>query len=70
MMLLGGRLDDSNDPELRVISQKNFDLCIQAANRITSIVIAFDEHLTVRRAPVFLTYYVFSAGIMHVRNRE
>ncbi|KAH9992334.1 fungal-specific transcription factor domain-containing protein [Russula vinacea] len=60
-------LDDSNDPELRVISQKNYDLCIQAANRITSIVIAFDEHLTVRRAPVFLTYYVFSASIMHVR---
>jgi hypothetical protein len=69
MMLLGGRLDDSNDPELRVISQKNYDLCIQAANRITSIVIAFDEHLTVRRAPVFLTYYVFSASIMHVRTR-
>ena len=69
-MMFVGRLDDSSDPELRVMSQKNYDLCIQAANRITSIVTAFDEHLTVRRAPVFLSYYVFSASIMHVRNRE
>jgi hypothetical protein len=68
-MAISGRLDDSSDPELRVISQKNYDLCIQAANRITSIVMAFDEHLTVRRAPVFLSYYVFSASIMHVRTR-
>lgn len=68
--MLAGRLDNSSDPELRVMSQKNYDLCIQAANRITSIVTAFDEHLTVRRAPVFLSYYVFSASIMHVRSRE
>lgn len=67
--MLAGRLDESSDPELRVMSQKNYDLCIQAANRITSIVTAFDEHLTVRRAPVFLSYYVFSASIMHVRTR-
>jgi hypothetical protein len=55
-----------SDPELRVISQKNYDLCIQAANRITSISTAFEEHLTVRRAPVFFSFYVFSASIMHV----
>jgi hypothetical protein len=60
-------LDDSSDPELRVISQKNYDLCIQAANRITSVLIAFKEYLSVRRAPVFLSYYVFTASIMHVR---
>lgn len=57
---------ESSDPELRVISQKNYDLCVQAANRITSIGMAFEEHLTVRRAPVFFSFYVFSASIMHV----
>lgn len=61
---------DSSDPELRVISQKNYDLCIQAAYRITSIVLAFQEHLSVRRAPVFFSFYVFSASIMHVCTRE
>jgi len=70
MILAGGRLDDSSDPELRVISQKNYDLCVQAANRITSTLIAFKERLSVRRAPVFLSYYVFTASITHVRTRE
>ncbi|KAI9508265.1 fungal-specific transcription factor domain-containing protein [Russula earlei] len=60
-------LHDSSDPELRVISQKNHDLCVQAANRITSIVTTFKERLSVRRAPVFLSYYVFTASIMHVQ---
>jgi hypothetical protein len=71
MMVISGRLDpDSSDRELRVISQKNYDLCIQAANRITSVGVAFEEHLTVRRAPVFFSFYVFSASIMHVCTRE
>jgi hypothetical protein len=72
-MVISGRLDrqdSSDDPELRVLSQKNYDLCIQAANRITSIIMAFEEHLTVRRAPVFFSFYVFSASIMHVCTRE
>ena len=69
-MLISGRLEDSSDPDLRVISQKNYDLCIQAAYRITSICMAFQEHLTVRRAPVFFSFYVFSASIMHVVTRE
>lgn len=71
-MAILGRLDrqDSSDAELRVISQKNYDLCIRAANRITSICVAFEEHLTVRRAPVFFSFYVFSASIMHVCTRE
>ncbi|KAI0305366.1 fungal-specific transcription factor domain-containing protein [Multifurca ochricompacta] len=59
-------LDDPGDPELRVISQKNHDLCVRAANHITSTIVAFKEHFCVRRAPVFLSYYVFTAGIMHV----
>jgi hypothetical protein len=58
--------DDADDPELRVISRKNYDLCVQAANRITSIVVMFKERFCVRRAPVFLSYYVFTASIMHV----
>jgi hypothetical protein len=72
MIVISGRLDrqDSSDSELRVISQKNYDLCIQAANRITSIGMAFEEHLTVRRTPVFFSFYVFSASIMHVCTRE
>ncbi|KAI9432934.1 fungal-specific transcription factor domain-containing protein [Lactarius indigo] len=58
--------DDADDPELRVILQKNYDLCVQAANRITSIIVMFKERFCVRRAPVFLSYYVFTASIMHV----
>ncbi|KAI9459128.1 fungal-specific transcription factor domain-containing protein [Lactarius psammicola] len=58
--------DDVDDPELRVLSQKNYDLCVQAANRITSIIVMFKERFCVRRAPVFLSYYVFTASIMHV----
>jgi hypothetical protein len=67
--MLARKLDDPSDPELRVISQKNYDLCIQAANRITSIMAAFKERFYVRRGPVFLSYYVFTASIMHVRTR-
>jgi hypothetical protein len=71
MMVVSGRLDrQDSDPELRVISQKNYDLCIQAANRITSTCAAFEEHFTVRRAPVFFSFYVFSASITHVCTRE
>ncbi|KAH9974092.1 fungal-specific transcription factor domain-containing protein [Lactifluus volemus] len=61
-----GRLDTSGDPQLQAISQKNYDLCVQAANRITSIAVTFKERFYVRRAPVFLSYYVFTASIMHV----
>ncbi len=64
-----GRSDDTDDPELRVLSQKNYDLCVQAANRITSIIVMFKERFCVRRAPVFLSYYVFTASIMHVTTR-
>jgi hypothetical protein len=63
------RLDTSGDPQLQAISQKNYDLCVQAANRITSIAVTFKERFYVRRAPVFLSYYVFTASIMHVTTR-
>ena len=67
--MTSGRSDDADDPELRVLSQKNYDHCVQAANRITSIVVMFKERFYVRRAPVFLSYYVFTASIMHVTTR-
>ncbi|TFY71776.1 hypothetical protein EVG20_g1228 [Dentipellis fragilis] len=54
------------DPEVRAISQKNYDLCVQAANSITSIVATYREHYCIKRASVFLSFYIFTAGIMHV----
>ena len=68
-MISPRRLDTSGDPQLQAISQKNYDLCVQAANRITSIAVTFKERYYVRRAPVFLSYYVFTASIMHVTTR-
>ncbi|KAH8112249.1 fungal-specific transcription factor domain-containing protein [Phellopilus nigrolimitatus] len=47
-------------------AQKNFDLCVSAANHITSIVSVYQDHLCLKRCAVFLSYYVFSAGIMHM----
>ncbi|KAI0321497.1 fungal-specific transcription factor domain-containing protein, partial [Amylostereum chailletii] len=54
------------EPDATSSAQKNYDLCVQAANRITSIVAAYQDHYCIRRAPVFLSYYLFTAGIMHV----
>ncbi|KAA1474412.1 hypothetical protein DENSPDRAFT_328671 [Dentipellis sp. KUC8613] len=54
------------DPEVQAISQKNYDLCVQAANSITSIVATYREHYCIKRASVFLSFYIFTAGIMHV----
>ena len=67
------------------IDQKNFDLCVSAANHITSIgklnqlvlillsylltpsiVSVYLEHFCIKRCSVFLSYYIFSAGIMHM----
>ncbi len=69
LLISSGRWDDTDDSEVRVLSQKNYDLCVQAANRITSIIVMFKERFCVRRAPVFLSYYVFTASIMHVTTR-
>lgn len=57
------------DPQSFAISQKNYDLCVQAANHITSVVATYKDNYCIKRAPVFLSYYVFSASIMHVTTR-
>ncbi|KAI0050334.1 hypothetical protein FA95DRAFT_1555847 [Auriscalpium vulgare] len=59
-------LKDQDDAELQTISQQNYDLCVKAANHITSIVATYREQHCVKRVPVFLSYYVFTASIMHV----
>ncbi|KIJ37097.1 hypothetical protein M422DRAFT_33953, partial [Sphaerobolus stellatus SS14] len=46
--------------------KKAFDLCAMAATRISNLVGLYNENFCLRRAPAFLTYYVFSAGIMHL----
>ncbi|KZT01624.1 uncharacterized protein LAESUDRAFT_663600 [Laetiporus sulphureus 93-53] len=56
----------SKDSDGRANSRKNHDICVQAANHITSIVSVYVENYTAKRAPVYLCYYVFTAAIMHV----
>ncbi|CAL1709508.1 unnamed protein product [Somion occarium] len=51
---------------VKMHTHKNYDLCVQAANHITSIVSVYVERHCVRRAPVFLCFYVFTAAIMHI----
>jgi len=50
-------------------SQRSQDICAQAANKITAIVTAYTEKFSIRKAPVFLSYYVFTASITHVSIR-
>ncbi|KAL5478360.1 hypothetical protein ACEPAI_2544 [Sanghuangporus weigelae] len=54
------------DPKAYSAAQKNFNLCVSAANHITSIVSIYQEHFCLKRCPVFLSYYIFTAGIMHM----
>ncbi|THH02019.1 hypothetical protein EW026_g775 [Hermanssonia centrifuga] len=56
----------SRENERRANSRKHYDLCVQAANHITAIVLVYMEHCCPRRAAPFLSYYVFTAAIMHV----
>lgn len=42
---------------------------MHAANKITAIVTAYMEKFSICKAPVFLTYYVFTASITHVSIR-
>ncbi|KAL6306894.1 fungal-specific transcription factor domain-containing protein [Sparassis latifolia] len=56
----------SKDCEIRASSRKNYDLCVQAANHITSIVSVYAERFNPKRASAFMCYYVFTAAIMHV----
>ncbi|THV03041.1 hypothetical protein K435DRAFT_775205 [Dendrothele bispora CBS 962.96] len=45
---------------------KSYELCVGAANHITSIAWLYKERYSLERCPVFFSYYVFTAGIMHV----
>ncbi|KAH9937840.1 fungal-specific transcription factor domain-containing protein [Epithele typhae] len=56
----------AKEAEVRANSRKHYDMCVQAANHITSIVTIYCEYRCPKRAPVFLCYYVFTAAIMHV----
>lgn len=42
---------------------------MQAANKITTIVATYMEKYSIRKAPIFLSYYVFTASIAHVSIR-
>ena len=50
-------------------SRRSQDICVQAANKITAIVTTFMDKFSIRKAPVFLSYYVFTASITHVSTR-
>ncbi|TFK80053.1 hypothetical protein K466DRAFT_504549 [Polyporus arcularius HHB13444] len=56
----------AKDADIRAKSRQHYDMCVQAANHITSIVSVYCEHFCISRASVFLCYYVFTAAIMHV----
>ncbi|KAH7882909.1 fungal-specific transcription factor domain-containing protein [Phlebopus sp. FC_14] len=60
------KTETSDDAEARATSDKNYELCVGAANHIASIVSFYRESYCLQRAPVFLCFYVFTAGIMHV----
>ncbi|OCH85825.1 hypothetical protein OBBRIDRAFT_282612 [Obba rivulosa] len=56
----------SKDSETPANSRKNYDMCVQAANHVTSIVSVYVENYCAKRSSVYLSYYVFTAGVMHV----
>ncbi|TDL20640.1 hypothetical protein BD410DRAFT_362130 [Rickenella mellea] len=58
--------DSPTEADAYSVSQKNYDLCVSAANHITSIVSVYTANFCLKRCPVFLSYYVFTAGISHV----
>ena len=62
--------DKESDATTKANSQRNYDLCVRAANHITSIITGWRTHFCIRRAPVWLCYNVFTAGIMHVNACE
>ncbi|KAJ7594197.1 fungal-specific transcription factor domain-containing protein [Mycena floridula] len=61
-----GDKQDSDDMEVRVVAEKSYELCAAAANHITAIARLYMEKYPIERCPVFLCYYLFSAGVMHV----
>ncbi|KAH9847011.1 fungal-specific transcription factor domain-containing protein [Lenzites betulinus] len=56
----------AKEAEIRANSRQHYDMCVQAANHITTIVSLYGEYYSPGRASVFLCYYVFTAAIMHV----
>ncbi|KAG2347057.1 hypothetical protein BDR05DRAFT_877298 [Suillus weaverae] len=58
--------DSVDDAEACATSKKHYELCVGAANHISSIVSSYREKYCLQRAPVFLCFYIFTAGIMHV----
>ncbi|KAG8215978.1 hypothetical protein J3R82DRAFT_7961 [Butyriboletus roseoflavus] len=58
--------ENADDADVRAASKKSYELCVGAANHIASIVTFYREKYCLQRAPVFLSFYVFTAGIMHV----
>lgn len=65
-LLNKGKSDSVDDVEACATSKKHYELCVGAANHISSIVSSYREKYCLQRAPVFLCFYVFTAGIMHV----
>ncbi|KAG2159426.1 fungal-specific transcription factor domain-containing protein [Suillus bovinus] len=65
-LLNKGKSDSAHDAEACATSKKHYELCVGAANHISSIVSSYREKYCLQRAPVFLCFYVFTAGIMHV----
>ncbi|EJD05321.1 uncharacterized protein FOMMEDRAFT_131881 [Fomitiporia mediterranea MF3/22] len=60
------QLESPVDQNAYSAAQKNFNLCVSAANHITSIVSVYQERFCLKRCSVFLSYYIFTAGIMHI----
>ncbi|KAJ1300916.1 hypothetical protein OPQ81_003341 [Rhizoctonia solani] len=56
----------TSDRSTSTTSTRAIGLCKLAANHITKIVSTYGEHFSLGRGPAFLSYYVFSASIMHV----
>ncbi|KAG1760291.1 fungal-specific transcription factor domain-containing protein [Suillus occidentalis] len=65
-LLNKGKSDNVDDVEACATSKKHYELCVGAANHISSIVSSYREKYSLQRAPVFLCFYIFTAGIMHV----
>ncbi|KAH7101246.1 fungal-specific transcription factor domain-containing protein [Auriculariales sp. MPI-PUGE-AT-0066] len=55
-------VDGNEDPA----SAKAWDLCVSAATHISTLVKVYRENFCLKRGATFLSYYIFSAGIMHV----
>jgi len=61
-----GALTPRGQSDFDTVSLKAFDLCQSAASHISSIIMTYEDHFGLSRAPLFLSSYILSAGIMHV----